>query len=451
MLSQSAVPNFSAVVVQSRQESTRGHWLFYIVAILIYKFLLDQSYEQISISFAYQQFFYDGRTIESQAISWILAIVAIPAIKHVFESKSISGNVFAILILFSVIPTISAISFRSDYGFIYIFLMTIFWTTFFVAWRMMKPIRFPRLARLQSKFYLLVLLILCGAVLIYSYINTGIRLHFDLIEVYDIRAEARTFSAPFPLNYIVSLADNILPILMVYLLTRRNWLLATLTFFIIFINFSISGQKTAMFAPFLGAIGFFVFDKTVPTKMLLVMSCIFTFLATWQTIVYDNNTLTGLFTYRVLFIPAELHYSYFRYFQYHDFLYFSQSFLRFFGDLGQENIQFLIGEYAIGDFSARANNGLFSDAYLNLGAIGVLIYPVIFALYLRILDGAAAALPKRMLFVIVLCVGFILISMTLPVALVTSGLIFLIFLLYTLPGDQKMQPAATPRTMRDVY
>jgi hypothetical protein len=99
----------------------------------------------------------------------------------------------------------------------------------------------------------------------------------------------------------------------------------------------------------------------------------------------------------------------------------------------EENIQFLMGGYSIGDFSARANNGLFSDAYMNLGVVGVLIYPIILAVYLRILDGAANGLPDRIMPVIVIYVAFVLLGMTFTSALFTSGLLPLIFLLYSLP------------------
>ena len=121
---------------------------------------------------------------------------------------------------------------------------------------------------------------------------------------------------------------------------------------------------------------------------------------------------------------------------------FSQSLLKFYyDDVPRENIQFILGEYAIGEYSARANNGLFSDAYMNLGLIGVLIYPVIIAFFLRILDGAVEGLSARILFVVTIYVGFVLLGMTLTAAMLTSGLIFLVFLLYSMPRNAQQAPA----------
>ena len=154
----------------------------------------------------------------------------------------------------------------------------------------------------------------------------------------------------------------------------------------------------------------------------------------FESLLLQSNTLNTLFSYRVLFIPAELHYTYYDYFQLHDILYFSQSILKAFQTGPEpENVQFVLGEYAIGDYSARANNGLFSDAYMNLGIVGMLVYPFLLSVYLRILDGASTGLPERMLFVLVVYVGFVLLGMTLTSALLTSGLIFLIFFLYSIP------------------
>ncbi|WP_242201476.1 hypothetical protein [Sphingomonas hankookensis] len=259
--------------------------------------------------------------------------------------------------------------------------------------------------------------------------------------MYDIRAEARGFEAPFPINYLVSFADNLLPVLMIYLLTRRRWLFACAVMLVIFINFSISGQKQSLFVPMLGIIGFFAFKEYVKTYALLLGCILFTVACVAQAYFYDEIALHGIFTYRVLFIPTELNYSYYSYFQNNRFLYYNESLLKIFNHTPHENIQFLIGEFAIGDFTARANNGLFSDAYMNLGFVGVLIYPVILSALLRVIDGAVVGLPKSMIFVVVVYVSFVLISNTVTAALLTSGLIFLVILLYSFPRQLSGQRA----------
>lgn len=409
--------------------------LKFTILVCGYRILLDVSYAYLDQVFSYQGLFLNKRTAFSNTLSWILLFSCIPAFKRVFDDRTISGNILSVLILFSVIPTITAISYRSDYDTSYIFLQCVYWVVMFVCWSNIDVIRITSLNRIRSeRFHFFVLIVLSVSVVVYSYINTGLRLHYDLIEVYDIRAEARTFEAPFPLNYLVSLADNMLPFFAVYALFQRRYAVLFVTLLVIYVNFSVAGTKQIMFTIFLGFSGYFVFRDFGRARFLVVAALALAAISMVQSLYFDSNTLTTLFAYRVLFIPAELHFSYFSYFQVNDILYFNQSILKWL-NVGpeQENIQFVLGEYSIGEFSARANNGLFSDAYMNLGGVGMLIFPPLITLYLRILDGSVEGLDPRILFVITLYVSFVLLGMTLTSALLTSGLIFVVFLLYSLP------------------
>jgi hypothetical protein len=409
--------------------------LFYLTGLLsIYKLCLDLAYSYISTLFGYQGLFYAGKTGLSEGISWIILFCSIPFIKRVFEERSLSGNILSLLLIFSFIPTLSAVSFRPDYGTSYVVLQMVYWFVLVVSWFFIKPVQFRGPKLLESRlFYVVTLFVLSGSVVIYSYLNTGLRFHFSLIDVYDIRAEAREFEAPFPLNYLVSLADNLIPFLAIYALHQKRYIIFTLAILIIYVNFSIAGTKQIIFVTVLGALGYFVIRDFSRSIRLVYAAIGLIILGTAESIFNSTNTLNTLFAYRVLFIPVELHYSYYSYFQLHEILYFNQSILKWFSGVERENIQFLLGEFSIGEFTARANNGLFSDAYMNLGVIGVLVFPPILALFLRVLDGSVIGLPQRILFVVTVYVGFVLLGMTFTSALLTSGLIFLVLLLYSLP------------------
>lgn len=418
-------------------------FLYFSALITVYRLLCDLAYRYVAMVFDYQGLFFNNISLRSFVMSWAILFAAMPAFYRVFRERTLSGNVIAVLILFSAIPTISAIGFRSDYDLLYVGLMVLYWAVFFLFWSIMKPLKSPRLSRMKSaSFHYIVLVILIASVIIYSYINTGLRFHFSLIDVYDIRAEARQFEAPFPLNYLVSLADNLLPFFAVYALFRRNWLVLSITVFAIYVNFSIAGTKQIVFVLLCGFGGYLAIKSYAQSYRLIYGALALLVVGFFETLSLESNSISTLFAYRVLFIPSELHFSYFDYFQTHNILYFSQSLLKWAStEVRQENIQFLLGEYAIGEFTARANNGLFADAYSNLGGIGALIYPVLIAGFLRCLDGSAQGLPARVMFSIVIYVAFVLLGMTLTSALLTSGLIFLVLLLYSLPRPDSPEPA----------
>ena len=408
----------------------------FTIVVIMYKFGLDISYGYLAEIYEYQGLFYSNRSFLSTALSWIILLCSIPFIWRVFKSKSFSGNVMSILTIFSVIPTMSAIAYRQDYKISYILLQILYWSLFFIAWMLIKKISIPSFNRFRStRFHNIVLVILLLSVIFYSYVNTGLRLHLSLIDVYDLRAEARGFEAPFPLNYLISLADNLLAFFAVYALYRKKYALFFLVMFVIYLNFSITGTKQVIFVALLGIMGYFFIKDFSRSLRLLYAATVLVALSMVESWLTGGNVLNTIFAYRVLFIPTELHYSYYQYFQIHDIMYFSQSILKWVSSIESENVQFLLGEYAIGDYTARANNGLFSDSYMNLGVVGVVIYPVVIATFLRILDGAVEGLPQRILFVVAIYVGFVLLGMTFTAALLTSGLIFLVLLMYSLPRD----------------
>jgi hypothetical protein len=407
----------------------------FVFVIVLYRLLLDASYAYVSQIYSYQGLFYNGRTENSIIISWIILLLCMPIFKRIFDDESPSSLIFSLLIIFSILPAISVISFRSDYPLMYLLLLFTYWSIFSIAWFFFPKMQINSFYKFKSEyFHKIVLIALCFSVLIYSYINTGIRFHFSIIDVYDIRSEARGFIAPFPLNYIVSLADNLLPFFAVYALFRKKYLLLILVMFFIYLNFSIAGTKQIIFTLILGMAGYFFIPHYSKSYRLILASTVLLGMGLAEAYTLSSNTIVTLFAYRVLFIPAELHFSYYSYFQTHDILYFSQSILKWlFTNQNQENIQFIIGEYSIGDYTARGNNGLFSDAYMNMGIIGVFIFPVLIAFFLRLIDGAVSGISERIMFVIFIYVSFVLLGMTLTSALLTSGLLFLIPFLYSIP------------------
>ena len=99
-------------------------------------------------------------------------------------------------------------------------------------------------------------------------------------------------------------------------------------------------------------------------------------------------------------------------------------------------LAFLIADFTIGDIGARANNGLFSDAYQNLGPLGILIMPILTILYLKTLDGATENTDQRLYFVLLLYISFVLLGIPLTTALLSSGLFALMLVLYFLPKNR---------------
>lgn len=404
------------------------------LSIILFRVLVDLNYQVTAHRFDYQGLFWSNSSDLSVFLSWLFLCALLPLILWVFRARSLSSVVLSLLVLVSLIPTTSAIAHRADYELSFVFLMFAYWFVLLFLWSIIPVIRLPIGNYSFKWFHLMVGAALCCAVIFYSWKNTGLRLHFGLFDVYDLREEARNFDAPVIVNYLVAFADNLLPFFLVYALYRRNYLVAGFLALVVLLNFSITGTKQVLFLLFLGPLSFYFVKRFSRVRLapfglaLVLVFCLI------EVAFFDSAPLSTLFAYRVMFIPAELHYSYFSFFQGGDYDYFAQSLLKWLlVSPYSDNIQFLLGEYSIGDFSARANNGLFSDAYSNLGPLGVVVLPAAIALLLRILDGAAQGLPERILLIVAIYLTFVFLGMTLSTALLSSGVVLLIILLSMLP------------------
>jgi hypothetical protein len=111
----------------------------------------------------------------------------------------------------------------------------------------------------------------------------------------------------------------------------------------------------------------------------------------------------------------------YEFFQTREPLLLTQSALRFFFELPyRENVQFLLSEFNGGDIAGRANNGLFSDGYMNFGAASVLFYPVLCVFLLKLVEGAVEGLSTSVHFMVIVVSTFVFESVPIPTALATT-------------------------------
>ncbi len=406
-----------------------------IIALILYRIIVDYSYENIiAVLFDYQNYLLNGN-MQSIFVSWFFYLSLFPLIIKCFKKITLSSIIASILVLISLVPTTTLICFNKTYPTNYLVLMYLYWTIFLFCIIQLPVIHISSIKTRKSSFLVdLVTFILISTIVLISYKHTGLRFHINLMTVYDLREEAREFQISFVLGYLSTFADNILPILLVYYLVNRRFIIASIVSLAIFINFGISGTKQVLFLFFFSMLSYFFIKNLKPVRtylwffLALIITCIleYTFIGTW---------FLSLFSlYRVFFIPAKLHFVYYNFFSVNELDYFRQSALKWAFDSPYKiNIGFLMGEEDIGEIAARANNGLFSDAYFNFGIIGVLFFPFILSIILKLLEGASSKLGSEILFIIIITITFILLNLPFTTGLISAGILPLIFILYIVP------------------
>ena len=260
--------------------------------------------------------------------------------------------------------------------------------------------------------------------------------------IYETRLRAREFGHQIGplLAYVWLSADAFLPLCVVYFLHTKRYTIVCLLSIIIFINFSLTATKQILGFLALGIFGYYFHTFFAKGKFILYLLVTMLLMSFMEPFIFGTGYLNFIH-YRMFFIPGEIHNIYFEFFQTNPVDYFAQGPLKFFADSGYEkNIDFLISDFATGDVGGRANNGLFSDAYRNLGSLGAFIMPILTVLYLKLLDGVCKGHDTKILVVLYVYISFVLIGIPLSTALLSSGLL-LTLVFYILLPRIRLQPS----------
>ncbi len=412
--------------------------IWYFLGLILFKILTDLIYQQIiSVLFEYQNFEYSPSSFTS-LLAWSVLLAYSPLIIKILNNKGLANSIVSVLILVSFIPTLTMIGSNSNYPTGYVILILLYWLLFLIAINAIPKIRF-RIPQFLRKLNLIsfILAILSLNVLYVSWKYTGFRLHFGLFNVYDIRAEARLYNFSAFNGYLLTFADNILPLGLVYMLDKKKWMSAIVLFLVIYLNFSITATKQIFFLLLLAIIGYYFITSLRLSKYIFLGFLVLMTAGIIEYLIFDSYLISILSTYRVFFIPSKLHFVYYDFFSVNELDYFRQSFLKFITNSPyKENIGFLMGYHDIGDITARANNGLFSDAYFNMGLLGVFIFPFIVTFLIKLIEGASHGINERLLFIVVVSYSFVFLGLPFSTILFSGGLIPLTLFLYLIPREQ---------------
>jgi hypothetical protein len=260
------------------------------------------------------------------------------------------------------------------------------------------------------------------------------RLNFDLTKVYEIRAEFMDEALPPFGGYLVPWFGYVLnPVLFLVGLRRRAWTWMALSVVLQSVLFGATGFRAFLFLPLLIAgCAWLGGRRYVPAMLMLGVGAVVT-LAVIVYAITDLVAIPSLAVYRLLLIPAEIHFWYYDYFavQGHDLLMLTQSVLSPLGRGTQLPITDTIGRAYLGG-AASANVGLFADAYANFGFVGCAAFAVLLALVVSVLDALGRNLPPWFAAGMVGIPALQLVNSGLLTTMATHGFALLLLMLWLL-------------------
>jgi len=401
-------------------------------SFFLYKIILDFSYYfVISQAFGYMKFGLNlniPKLVESYFLLFII-FVLMP------KSKEKLSNIMVwLLILISYVSMLTLFAFMNQpRG--YIYAVTGFWILVFLLLKL-PVVRFNSIKKIQSKIIRYSIFIGLSGIaffLIYKYL--GIVFNFDLTKVYEIRREYVQTGIPFAGYLFTWLAYIVNPIFFALFLVKRKWIWVGVIIFLQILLFSVTGLKAFLFVlPFVLALMWGISCKNplawmVTGLSIVILAGIFSY---WLA---DDLWVSSLFTRRALLVPAQLSFLYYDFFSQNPHTFLSQHrIFRIFSDYPYHlNPPHLIGEVYFNRPEMGANNGIYADAYMNFGFIGLVLWAFLLTIILKLMDSFSKNKEMRVTIAAIAMPVIFLTNSALLTCLLTHGLLLALLLLYLLP------------------
>ena len=368
----------------------------------IYRALLDYIYVKLlSPSWSYSGFTYDRPGMSKVFISWIVIFIASFFCYKMSSIQRLSSIILQSLIYISFIPGVVFYTYKNQdffglYCLYWLFLVIFF---FLLNFRETKPIQFNINEKVLS--YVVVFFFLFCFYIWARYAH--FRIQVDVLDIYGLREEAANYSMSSIEQYIYASVQVCIPFLAVWALENRKYFTFVTSCLAQLFAFFSQGSKTTFFALIVGVLVHFfvggikskgeeknsVIKKGRMVPIILKGMIIAEIGSIVEFFLLKSSYLVDYLCRRILMLPNLLNCYYYDYFSKNEFDYFRNSILRVFGfssPYSNTKIPYIIGNNYFHSSSMYANNGLFSDAYLNMGIIGVVVLPFLIILLLRLFD-----------------------------------------------------------------
>lgn len=405
--------------------------------LVLYRIAQEMYYVKFIVPIYSYAGYINDASLSRYIISWAFFIgMALLFIKAMFGKDRFWSNVSFVLLLLKFTPLTILLGYIS-YEKAYIVTNFIFWFMFVVLCNNMPSIKIvsddcieKHNRCLKNLFYIVIGLFVIS-VLYISIRYTGFHLHTSLFDVYDIRFEQRENSYPTVFRYILAASTLLCPLVICYFLDKKKYFLAFVFAIIIYIDFSIVGLKSIVFATVIGII-IRLYYKQYYLRYIPLLASIFIILISFV----KNTTIqlgVSFVFWRVFYVPSGMDYEYYTFFNLFEQDYYRNSIFSRFGmnsPYSSTSVDIAVGEYFSPEVEGiRANNGLISEAYANFGNEGCFILPFILVVYFKIISSCAKGVNESYMFFIAVIFSYAIISTFIPATFLSSGVWALLIIL----------------------
>lgn len=401
---------------------------------IIYKASLDIVY-----AFGVTPFYdYKGFIMNFSLIKWVISslfiLLILPFIKLQNSRTRPSSYIVLILNYIYFIPGCTYYAFTGISDIYYVY-YCLFWALLIIGYELISHIKVPSVPQKGNNVFFSVFIISVAifAIFVTTYYN-GFELKLDLKDVYEIRAKVAEIDMPTIVGYLVTPSSVIIPIGILKFLQKKNYILTAVLIVTQLAIFAFGAHKFVFFILVITLL-VYMFYKNKYKRWIPVGLTLLNVLVVLETYITGKASyLCAIIQNRVLLIPNLLSYEYFKYFTLNEPDYLKQSFLRHFGFTSLYNtpIPKLIG-YMLFSTNTNANTGLVGDSVSNFGWIGIIIYPLLYAVFFYVFDICTNNLSDKVVITAAVIIAIQLISGTFFSILLSGGVMLICFTLLIYP------------------
>lgn len=418
-----------------------------LLSLILYRLTLGLVFQQVllnSLRTSYPQVSFSYHAVHA-IISWLLLFATVPVFLKFRWVDRLSDSVVEIFFLIAFIPGTVCYSY-TDMPFFPL------WLAFFAFLALCNLFHFRTVHIVSIKInrhfiYFLTLLCVLFVVCLWARF-AHFRIVTNLVEgIYEIRGESNGYRSQLPkvLEYLFDMIRMLFPILMIYFAHMKKWILMALFGFGELLTFFIDGGKFSLFV-LLAVFAAYVVIILKQYRSILLVTVGLSLLnvaaiAEWAAV--QSTNIANLLVHRVLILPNMLHYLYYDYFTKHAIDLYRDGFLSHFGvpPLYGTPIAKVIGKEYFGyyyqNLPVNANNGLFSDAYANLGIAGVFLMPIFIVLTLKLCDRVCGKHGNHIRVACMVLLSIKLVSDSVFTNLLAGGILLTMTVLFLLPPQNK--------------
>lgn len=411
--------------------------------ILVFKFLLEISYvfvvRKVWPDYGFPLIINYLKLLESYVILTIIFFIAPNK-----ENKP-STIIITILYLITIIPLLSLYALE-DESRIYMYLVATGFSLTIIIIRFLPQIKLIRIknGRLFLFIFITFITILTYALMIK---DNGIPnlIALNILRVYEIRGNIY-FSFSF-ITYLLNWQTTVInPFLIGLFYVKKHYKKMFLVIIMQIFLYLQTGHKTFLFSIPLIIGTIYLIRKKQFTNLLikgflgLTVICLISGMLFYNYIKNINIIVpSALFTFRLLFLPAEIQFNYYDFFSNNPLMYFAESQIgKLFGTLSPYNMPSanLISDVYFNKPGMSSNTAYLADAYMNLGVIGVILYSMLLGLLIKIIDSISEKADFALTMSVFIYPMFYLTNVPLLTVILTQGL-FLSIIIMLFYGNSK--------------